>query len=152
MGNERYKAIVDVHMFLLRDGKVLLGRRQNTGYHDGDFHLHAGHLEADETLVDALVREAGEELGIEVHRDEARLAYILHHYSKGGRIGVFFSVPSWSGELRNMEPDKCSALEWFDINTLPSNMVPYAKFALQDFAKGESFGMYGWPFESTGVV
>jgi len=33
---ERFKLVSAVHIFLIRDGKVLLLRRFNTGYEDGN--------------------------------------------------------------------------------------------------------------------
>ncbi|HEY6314153.1 MAG TPA: NUDIX domain-containing protein [Streptosporangiaceae bacterium] len=50
----RYKVTGDVHLVLLDDdGRVLLGRRKNTGFADGCYHLPAGHLEAGESVIDA---------------------------------------------------------------------------------------------------
>jgi hypothetical protein len=61
----RHKLTGDVHLLMLDgDGQVLFGRRQNTGFEDGAWHLPSGHLEAGESVVAALVREAKEEIGI----------------------------------------------------------------------------------------
>lgn len=60
----RHMLVGDVHLLLINSaGEVLFGRRQNTGYRDGAWHLPSGHLEAGESLVTALIREAREELG-----------------------------------------------------------------------------------------
>jgi hypothetical protein len=59
---ERHRSIVDVHLVLRDpDGRILLARRSATGYGDGQLHLPSGHLEAGESIVDAVVREALEE-------------------------------------------------------------------------------------------
>ena len=52
---------VAAHFFLVRDRKILLLRRQNTGYEDGKFSVVAGHLDGDEEVSAAMVREAREE-------------------------------------------------------------------------------------------
>ena len=60
----RHKLTGDVHLLLLNsDGEVLFGRRQNTGFEDGAWHVPSGHLEAGESVVQALIREAKEEIG-----------------------------------------------------------------------------------------
>jgi len=57
---------VAVYLLLLRDGQVLLLRRHNTGYEDGNSRVIAGHVERDERVTTALVREAAEEVGIQL--------------------------------------------------------------------------------------
>ena len=49
-----YKLVAAVHLFLIRDGKVLLLRRFNTGYEDGQYSVIAGHLDGDEEATAAL--------------------------------------------------------------------------------------------------
>ena len=64
-GSRRHMLVGDVHLVLVnRAGRVLFGQRQNTGYEDGAWHLPSGHLEAGESVVAALIREAKEEAGI----------------------------------------------------------------------------------------
>ena len=143
----RYRAVVDVHLLLLRNGQVLLGERQHTGYEDGKFHLPAGHLEAGESLVDALRREAREELGVRIDPADVTLAHLLHHHSAAsgqGRVAVFFAVRRWQGEPQNLEPDKCARLAWFSLDRLPSNLVPYARHALAQVTASVPFSLYGW--------
>ncbi|GAK14365.1 NUDIX domain-containing protein [Geomicrobium sp. JCM 19039] len=56
----RFKMVVAVHLFLLKDDHVLLLRRYNTGYEDGKFSVVAGHLDGDERVKEAIAREAKE--------------------------------------------------------------------------------------------
>ncbi|WP_433762259.1 NUDIX domain-containing protein [Nocardia sp. CA-135398] len=63
---QRHKVTGDVHLLLRRRAEVLFGQRQNTGFEDGAWHLPSGHLEADESVVDALIREAREEIGVTI--------------------------------------------------------------------------------------
>ncbi|WP_330230576.1 NUDIX domain-containing protein [Nocardia sp. NBC_00508] len=70
---------------------MLFGQRQNTGFEDGSSHLPSGHLEADESVITALIREAEEEIGISINPDDVNFAHIMHNSSSGGRM-AFLSV------------------------------------------------------------
>ncbi len=137
--------IVDLHLILRRGDRILLGLRCNTGYSDGMYHLPAGHLEDGETVIAGAIREAREELGVDIDPADLQLVHVMHNRS--GRVSFFFDVARWSGELVNAEPDKCEALDWFAAGQLPSNMVGYARVALDLIRNGSNLGLYGWQSE-----
>ena len=58
---ERFKLVVAVHLILIENGKILLLRRYNTGYEDGNYSLVAGHIDGNESVIQAMQREALEE-------------------------------------------------------------------------------------------
>jgi 8-oxo-dGTP pyrophosphatase MutT (NUDIX family) len=144
-GEQRHKVIGDVHL-LLSDGpgRVLFGRRAHTGYEDGAYHLPSGHLEAGESVVVALVREAKEEIGVTIEPEAVNFAHIMHNSSSGGRVAFFFQVQRWEGEPANMEPDKCDDLAWFALDSLPDRMIPYCRDALRHIAGRRQFSTFGW--------
>lgn len=47
--DQRFKLILSVYLIFERDGKVLLLKRQNTGYEDGNYGLVAGHADGNES-------------------------------------------------------------------------------------------------------
>ena len=49
-----------------------------------------------------------------------------------------------SGDVTNMEPDKCDDLRWFDIEDLPGNTIPYIRQAIENYRKGVWFSSFGW--------
>ena len=61
---ERVKIFVNVHLVLLKEGRILLSLRQNTGYEDGRYGLVSGHLEEGESITQGMKREVKEEIGI----------------------------------------------------------------------------------------
>ena len=136
----RAGVVVDLHI-IIRDGSaVLMGLRQNTGFADGMYHLPAGHLEDGETFVDGVIREAKEELGIDIRLADLLLAHVMHH---SGRLGLFFVIERWSGAITNAEPEKCKALEWLPCDALPVNTVDYARAALRAINHGQTISTFG---------
>ncbi|TCJ35205.1 NUDIX domain-containing protein [Parafrankia sp. BMG5.11] len=142
--SHRHQLTTDVHLLLLADGRVLFGCRQNTGYEDGAYHLPSGHLEADESVVAALIREAKEEIGVTIKPEAVEFAHIMHNSSSGGRAAFFFTVREWDGEPENREPEKCRELAWFPPDALPDHLIAYCRTALEHIAAGQPFSTYGW--------
>ena len=70
MSEKRFSIKVAVHLILEKDGKILMLRRFNTGWQDGNYSLVAGHFDGGERGRDAMVREAKEEAGIDVLADD----------------------------------------------------------------------------------
>lgn len=140
----RYRACIDVHLILRRNEDILLGLRQNTGFADGLWHLPSGHAEDGESATAALIREAGEEIGVRIDPTETRFVHLMHHRTDSGRIALFFEVTHWDGEPTNREPDKCAGWDWFPRTDLPAAMIPYAAEALTHHAKGEVYAERGW--------
>jgi len=141
----RHQLTGDVHLLLLDpDSRVVLGRRQNTGFEDGAWHLPAGHLESGESVVQALIREAKEEIGVTIAPKDVEFVHIMHSSSGGGRAAFFFTVQHWDGTPENREPEKCSELAWFSLDALPDHLIGYCNAALDHIADGEPFSVYGW--------
>ncbi|WP_433658231.1 NUDIX hydrolase [Nocardia sp. CA-128927] len=141
---QRHKITGDVHLLLRRGDEVLFGRRRNTGFADGAWHLPSGHLEAGESVVDALVREAEEEIGVLIEVGDVGFSHVMHNSSAGGRVAFFFTVSKWQGEPVNREPEKCSGLGWFALDALPDPMIEYCRVAMRRIGGGASFSTFGW--------
>lgn len=50
----------------------------------------------------------------------------------------------WSGQVKNVELDKCDLLTWCDEDELPPNTVPYVRAALDQVRQGQTFSQYEW--------
>ncbi|MBT2235287.1 NUDIX domain-containing protein [Nonomuraea sp. NEAU-A123] len=132
---------------LVRDGTVLLGKRANTGYGDGQWHLPSGHLEPGESVVGAAVREAREEVGVGIRPDDLEFAHVMHRAPD--RVGLFFVARTWEGEPYNAEPHKCAELAWRPLGELPDDTIGYPAAAIARVLAEEPFALYGWP---TGIA
>lgn len=143
---ERYRTVVDVHVILRRHGRMLLTERANTGYADGRLCFPSGHLESDEDVVSAAIREAAEEVGIALVPDDLRCRHVMHHRNPEGtaRIGFFFEAVRWGGEPVNREPHKCAGLHWIDPGSPPPNTVPYTAAAIAQLQAASTFSLDGW--------
>lgn len=129
---------VAVHAFFLNGDQVLLLERTNTGYMDGYFSVPAGHVDADETIWEAMQREIMEEVGVEIGQEHLP-AHVMHRRSDQERIDYFFVIPEWHGELSNAEPHKSAGISWHNIEQLPQNIVPYVRHAFQLIQEKKQF-------------
>ncbi len=76
---KRYSGIIaEVYLVLIREERILLLRRYQTGYEDGNYSLVAGHVEAEETCKEAMIREAEEEAGIEIDYENLEVVHVMH--------------------------------------------------------------------------
>jgi 8-oxo-dGTP diphosphatase len=135
---------VTVHLLFFHEDQVLLLRRANTGYADGMYSLPAGHLEGNETIHMAAIREAEEEVGLRLTRQDLDYAGVLHRREENERVDFFLQVCRWQGQPFNAEPHKCDELLWADIHALPDKTVPYIRRAIQNYLVGILFDEFGW--------
>jgi 8-oxo-dGTP diphosphatase len=142
---KRFQAIVAVHLFLLRGNQVLLLRRHNTGYEDGNYSVIAGHLDGNETATAAMAREAAEEAGIRLVATELRFVHVMHRKeteNSDERIDLFFAATRWRGEPAIREPDKCDELRWSPVDDLPLNVVPYVRAAIGHVRNNQTYSEF----------
>ncbi len=153
---DRHRVIPAVYI-IFRDKsgkKVLLSQRFNTGYRDGEWSLPGGHVSgADENggepAAMAAVREAKEEVGVNINPKALYLAHVVHRLGKvpelHERIDFCFEATRWAGELVNAEPDKCSGIEWFNLDNLPGDTVPEVRHMLkQAFTERQPYSSFGF--------
>lgn len=142
---KRFKLIPTVYLILMKENKILLARRYNTGFHDGEYSFPAGHLDGGETLTQALVREAREEIGVGLDLGNLELAHVMHRKEPTEeRVNFFFVAQRWLGEPKIMEPNKCDDLSWHGVNQLPENVIPYIKKAISCLQRGIFYSEFGW--------
>lgn len=137
---ERHKIKVAVYLMLTKEDKILLTRRFNTGWQDGNYGLPSGHLDPGETIVGALMRETKEEIDILINPQDVEIIHIMHRMNI--YIDFFFVVKKWEGELQNVELNKCDDIKWFSLNQLPNNIVPSVKHAIEQYEKRVLFSEF----------
>lgn len=109
------------------DGRVLLARRPEGKPMTGLWEFPGGKVEADETPERTVVREAREELGVDVeHSCLAPLTFASHAYPDFHLLMPLYVCRIWSGVARGMEGQ---ALKWvrpaeMDARTMPPADAP----------------------------
>ncbi len=141
---KRSGASVNAYLILKQDDKVLFHLRKNTGYCDGMWSLVAGHVEDGESATDGMIREAREEIGIELSPAELKVVHVLHRKTNRLNVDIFFDCTSWQGIIQNQEPEKCEKLEFFSLQDLPSNIIEYNVACLMAISNGEFYSEQGW--------
>ena len=148
MAEDRFKVRVAVLAIIQMDNKVLLQKRINTGYMDGFYDLGAaGHLESGESLEMAMQREIKEELGVIVKLENINFVSIVH--KKDGESGleymyVYFKIKNFTDKPSIMEPNKNAALQWFDLNDLPANLISDRQTVLNNLTNDSFYDEFGW--------
>lgn len=132
---------------LEKEGKILLIRRFATGFADGLYTLPSGKVDENESFTEAAIRETLEEVNVEIELTDLKSAHIMFERrdkEKENWIHHFFLVKKWHGEIKNMEPHKCDDIQWFYINKLPSNILPFVKYAIEKIYENCHYSECSW--------
>ena len=145
MQKERFKIIPASYLVLRKDSKILLSRRFNTGYEDGNYSMVAGHVEKDETYLSNVVKEAKEEANITIRQEDLKFVHAMYRNTEipdKRYLDMYFECSKWKGNIKNIEPGKCDDISWFDINNLPENMIPSVRYALECILKNKPYSEF----------
>ena len=91
MKKDREKFLCAIYILIRNDkNEVLLQRRQGTKLWPGFLALPAGHVDEGENVYEAFVREAKEELGIEVSKNDIINTFVTNRKNKS--LSSYFDV------------------------------------------------------------
>tara|TARA_R110001583_G_scaffold8895_1_gene41893 strand:+ start:691 stop:1104 length:414 start_codon:yes stop_codon:yes gene_type:complete len=129
---ENVRPKVGVGVAIIKDGKVLLGKRKNA-HGEGTWSFPGGHLEYQETWAECAIRETLEETDLSIKN--VRFGTVTNdifpaeqkHY-----VTIIMLSDYDFGDLRNMEPDKCEKWEWFTWDKLPNSLFESIENLLKD--------------------
>jgi mutator protein MutT len=99
---------------VVRNGKILLGKRRPDRLYPEIWDIFGGHIEPGETKEETLKRELEEEIGIEVNKYE----FLETYQDKDPTYGIdythhIFLILSWNGSPENKVPREHESIKWF---------------------------------------
>ncbi|PIR04083.1 MAG: DNA mismatch repair protein MutT [Candidatus Magasanikbacteria bacterium CG11_big_fil_rev_8_21_14_0_20_39_34] len=116
--NEDNRPKVGIGVMILKDDKVLIGKRKNS-HGTGEYAWPGGHLEYMESIVDCAKREAMEEAGIEIENVRFLRLLNLKNYAPKHYVDIALIADWKSGEPKVLEPEKCEFWDWYPMDNLP---------------------------------
>lgn len=127
----KQKPGVGVGVMILKDNKILLGKRHsNPDKADSELHgegtwtMPGGKLHFQEGLKEGGRREVSEETGIKI-KDLVELISVSNDTVPDKHfVTLGFLCTDFEGEAKVMEPDEIIEWKWFDLNNLPSPIFP----------------------------
>ena len=127
-------------MIIMDNNKILLQKRKGTKLWPGYYALPAGHIDQGENQYEALIREAKEELDIEINPKGIINSYVVlrrNYFEIDEKIlepyiDYYFEISKYNGLPKIVEKDKCEELIWADINNLPYPFINYEGYFLAD--------------------
>lgn len=121
-------------------GYILVGKRK--GGHAQKYSIPGGSLELGETFEEGAIREIKEETDLTISGPRVMaVTNNLDTYREEGKhyISVILLATEYSGELKNMEPEKCEGWKWVDPKKLPEPHFDASKFAVKCFLKNSFY-------------
>ena len=134
-----------VALLLEVDNKIFVGRRKNTGYHDGKLNSPAGHIDPDETPKEAIVRECLEEIGVSLDADKLEFVHVQYNRNlntKFDRTHYFYRIDGSDVSPENTEPEKCSEVMWIPLGENLDYFVPFMSEAIKHIISGEQYSEF----------
>lgn len=124
---KRNKLPISVQLILENEDKILLMKRKNTGYEDGKYSLPGGHVEPNEEIRKALVREAQEEIGIHIDVKDVEFYKVMNRKvnTEQEYVDFIFKANHWTGNVTNEEKDKCEEIIWVNKEEIPENTLNF---------------------------
>lgn len=115
----RERPKVGVGVIVIKDDKILLGKRKNAHGEDS-WGFPGGHLEFNEAWEECASRETLEETGIVIRNIRFGTATNdIFQKEEKHYITIFMLSDYDSGEVKVMEPEKCEKWKWFLWSQLP---------------------------------
>lgn len=115
---------IGVGVCLLKDNKVLLGKRINA-HGQGTWAFPGGHLEFGETVTQCAAREVEEETGMRIANIRRGPFTEDFFLAEGRHYITIIMIADWhAGEPELREPHKCEQWGWFEWDLLPEPLFP----------------------------
>ena len=147
MSSKTYRIGTGCGVILMKEGKILLGKRHDDPkkadselHGEGSWSLPGGKVDYMETFTDAVWREANEETGIDLNKDAIQFVCLGSDMGSDAHfVTAGFLCDDFKGKPEIMEPDEMIKWEWFNPDNLPSPMYKPSLKVIQQWIKKEYF-------------
>ncbi len=124
---------------VLKDGKMLLGKRELADHGATEYWQPGGHLEHLESFEDCARREVREETGIEIKNIRFLLLCNQKDYAPKHYVNVGLIADWASGEPIVKELEKWSSWDWYDLSKLPRPLMKMMPYYLEALKTGKNY-------------
>ena len=133
-----------INLIIKQDDKVLLFFRNDGffNYDGGWWVLPAGHIEQVETSRAAAIREAKEELDIDIAQEDIKCVHVSSNLaSRTESFDFYFEVSRYTGVIRNCESGKCVEMRYFTLDEVAKlkNVITPTRISLSCLKHGEMY-------------
>lgn len=143
MAEEKKRVGAGLGVLMIRNGRVLLGKRDDDPVKasselrgEGTWTCPGGKFEWGESLFEGAKREVLEETGIALKK----LKIIAVNCDKNEHahfVTVGFLGEDFEGEPKALEPEEITEWKWFDFDDLPKKMYPPSIKLIECYKKGK---------------
>ena len=138
MENENQRPKVGIGVTILKEGKVLLGKRKGS-HGQGEYAAPGGHLEYLESFEECAKRETFEEAGIEIDNIRFQFLANVKRYKPKHYVHIGLIADWKSGQPKAMEPDKCEGWDWYDLDRLPQPLFEFEEISIDSYRTGKNY-------------
>lgn len=135
---EQLKIKVGVGVMVLKDGKVLLGRRKGS-HGEGEYAFPGGHMEYMESFAETAKREVKEETGLEVENIRFVCLVNLKKYAPKHYVHIGLVADWEDGQPKVMEPNKSDGWDWYDLDKLPTPRFETVDTTFEAYKTGKNY-------------
>lgn len=128
---------VGAGVIIVRDGKTLLTQRAGS-HAAGHYGSLGGHVNYGESPIEAVKREAREELGIEIGNIRFVSCTNMVKYGKH-YVDISFVADLLNGEPTIQEPHRIASIGWYDLDALPAPLFEPVRIALEAYQTGKPY-------------
>ena len=132
---------------VLREGKVLLGKRNEDAkkasselHGEGTWTMPGGKLHFGESFEDGAVREAFEETGIIIKKENLKLISLTNDFAGDAHfITAGLLCTEFENEPKVMEPDEITEWKWFLLGELPQKIYGPSRKVFDNYFAGKVY-------------
>ncbi len=147
MSEEKKKVGVGFGVMILKDNKVLLGRRHEDPkkadselHGEGTWTMPGGKMHVGESFEETAYRETLEETGLKINKAKLKLISLSNDIKGDAHfVTIGFLAEDIKGEPEVMEPDEITEWQWFDLNQLPSPIFFPSQKVLDNYLAGKIY-------------